>query len=337
MEQEKRATVPAGVNASDEDRRRGDTSPEKGDASAADGSGNGDAKAESDEEEDLEEGLAEGNAASRNAGRGDASESAMNEDLDVPKNPFTARFRFRAAIAHPPPPTTTFRRLPVRSRKQYRPTRFFSAAGAAPASTRSAGVSAMSSTADQGSAVTCSAELSSASDDRKSGAHATNAAACTLCRMPSHGRKQRRPDHFIPEEAEASARAKARRSNAVLDRFLTAMLRVAPERRPEWVRNLAADEVDDEGGGEGQPEEGGPEEPEPDGRARVLTVLAVLGASMSLSVVACVLFYIIAQRTAHDRHKVSGSPSEPFFFSNGSPSEPDVERLDIWPAAEHRF
>ncbi|KAK3160261.1 hypothetical protein QOZ80_1BG0057220 [Eleusine coracana subsp. coracana] len=311
MEQEKRATVPgrpdgeeeggdvpAGAKAGDEDSQRGDASPDKGDASAADGGGNGDAEAESDDEEDLEEGLAEGSAASRNASRGDASESAKNEDLDVPKNPFTARFRFRAAIAHPPPPTTTFRRLPVRSRKQYRPTRFFAAAGAAPAaSTRSAGASAMS-------------ELSSASDDRKSGADATNAAASSSFRMPSQSRKKRRPDHFIPEEAEASARAKARRSNRVLDRFLTAMLRVAPERRPEWARNLAADEVDDDGG-EGQPEEGGPEEPvQPDGRARILTVLAVLGASMALSVIACVLFYIIAQRTAHDRHQVSESLSE---------------------------
>lgn len=73
------------------------------------------------------------------------------------------------------------------------------------------------------------------------------------------------------------------------------MVRVPPERRPEWVRNVTADD----GGGQEQPDEEGPGEP--DGRARILTILAVLGGALALSIVSCVLFYIVGQRTEDGR------------------------------------
>jgi hypothetical protein len=88
----------------------------------------------------------------------------------------------------------------------------------------------------------------SSSDESKSGIDAN---ASSTCRLPSRSssRKQRRPDHFILEEADASARAKARRSTAALDRFLTSVLRISPGQSPEWVRDVTAD--NDRGQGQG--------------------------------------------------------------------------------------
>ena len=117
------------------------------------------------------------------------------------------------------------------------------------------------------------------SGDRKSGTNAKDAAAAAApssCRLPSRSRKQRRPEHFTSdsEEAAAAARAKAHRSNAALDRFLTSQV-------------------------------GGPGEP--DGRARILAIVAILGASLALSAVSCLLFYIAGQQTdppgPSDSHK----------------------------------
>ena len=117
------------------------------------------------------------------------------------------------------------------------------------------------------------------SGDRKSGTNAKDAAAAAApssCRLPSRSRKQRRPEHFTSdsEEAAAAARAKAHRSNAALDRFLTSQV-------------------------------GGPGET--DGSARILAILAILGASLALSAASCLLFYIAGQQTdppgPSDSHK----------------------------------
>jgi hypothetical protein len=131
----------------------------------------------------------------------------------------------------------------------------------------------------------------SSSGDCEGGTDATSTNVAASSTSFRHSRKQRRPDHFIPEEVEASTRAKAPRSTAVLD----------------WVRNAAAD--DDSGHGEGAiygsrsasgegPEERG-------GRARILAVLAVLGIALTLCVISLVLFYIIGWRTEHGRPKVN--------------------------------
>ncbi|TVU22076.1 hypothetical protein EJB05_31753 [Eragrostis curvula] len=231
-----------------------------------------------------------------------------NEDQEVPKNPLATRFRYRAAIAHPTP--ATYRCLPLRSRKQYKPTRFIAEGTASAAAAGSAGVvSALSAAVQgamneaQGSSTVASSESEAtvdqpSSDDGESGTDAANAPAAweasssSSHRLPSRCRKQRRPEHFIPEEAEASARSKARRGNIALDRILTSLC-VSPERRPECSRNVTADDV----GGQGH---GGAEGPEAiGGRERVLAVVAVLGASLVLCAVACVLFYVVGQRNEH--------------------------------------
>jgi hypothetical protein len=67
------------------------------------------------------------------------------------------------------------------------------------------------------------------------------------------------------------------------------------------VRNITADDV----GVQGQRgnnvsrtvSEDSPEGPR-DGSARILAIVAILGASLALSLVSCVLFYIVGQRTA---------------------------------------
>jgi len=122
------------------------------------------------------------------------------------------------------------------------------------------------------------------SGDCKSCTNAKDAAAASSsCRLPSRSRKQRRPEHFTSdsEEAAAAARAKAHRSNAALDRFLTSQV-------------------------------GGPGEP--DGRARILAIVVILGASLALSAVSCLLFYIAGQQTdppagPSDSHKKKVSVS----------------------------
>lgn len=142
----------------------------------------------------------------------------------------------------------------------------------------------------------------SCSDDRNTESMDVGAAwASSSCRQPSRGRKQRRPDRCIsdPEEdAGAAARAKARRGNIVLDRFLAYMVRTKPEQRPEWVRNVTADDVGVQQQ-RGSNVSSGPEGP-PDGGARILAIVAILGASLALSLVSCVLFYIVGQRTGSD-------------------------------------
>jgi len=67
------------------------------------------------------------------------------------------------------------------------------------------------------------------------------------------------------------------------------------------VRNITADDV----GVQGQRDsnvsrtvsEDSPEGP-PDGSPSILAIVAILGASLALSLVSCVLFYIVGQRTA---------------------------------------
>ncbi|RLM94065.1 hypothetical protein C2845_PM08G06200 [Panicum miliaceum] len=116
------------------------------------------------------------------------------------------------------------------------------------------------------------------SGDPKSGTNAKDkaaAAASSSCRLPSRSRKQRRPELFTSdsEEAVAASRAKAHRSNTTLDRFLTSQV-------------------------------GGPEKT--DGSARILAVVAILGASLALSAASCLLFYIAGQQTdpgPSDSHK----------------------------------
>jgi hypothetical protein len=150
-----------------------------------------------------------------------------------------------------------------------------------------------------------------------------DSSASSSKRPPSRGRKQPRPEHFIPEEAEATASAKARRSDIVLDRFLSSL--VQGSSASEWVRNVTAQDAAVDGerqrGVEGfrirdasrhaaralsrlgcaSPSSfsaaAGSPPGDPGGRARLYGVLAVLGASLVLSVVSCALFYIAGQRS----------------------------------------
>ena len=99
--------------------------------------------------------------------------------------------------------------MPWRSRKQYYPKRFVAVAGA-------------SSSPTAPSVIDSSASSSN--------------------RPPTRGRKQPRPEHFIPEEAEASSSAKARRSDIALDSFLSCLARGCPASKSEWVKNVTADD-----------------------------------------------------------------------------------------------
>ncbi|CAO2204801.1 unnamed protein product [Urochloa humidicola] len=136
---------------------------------------------------------------------------------------------------------------------------------------------------------------------RKGGvADATHAAAAASCRPPSRSRKRRRPEHYPDtEEAEvAAARARARRSDAALDRVIAC---VACASAPEQQRPAASG--------------GGPEVT--DESARVLSLAAILGTALALSVVSCVLFYIVGQQTASgpsDSHKKKVSEASRFFL-----------------------
>ncbi|KAG2587179.1 hypothetical protein PVAP13_5NG123400 [Panicum virgatum] len=287
--------------------------------------GHGAAESESDDEEENEA-LTEESVAvapAGNAGRGVDSRSARNEDHEVPEENPAATDHFelrgfrpaRRAIMRAMPPSS-YRHMPLRSRKRYNPTRLTDKGGAgsgganahdpgtyseaaaggpppsagfasAPATLRSAGPFAMVNASHGarnealGSTATRSgmdaAVAKPSSGDRKSGTNAKDAAAASSsCRLPSRSRKQRRPEHFTSdsEEAVAAARAKAHRSNAALDRFLTSQV-------------------------------GGPGET--DGSPRILAILAILGASLALSAASCLLFYIAGQQTdppgPSDSHK----------------------------------
>jgi hypothetical protein len=152
-----------------------------------------------------------------------------------------------------------------------------------------------------------------------------DSSASSSKRPPSRGRKQPRPEHFIPEEAEATASAKARRSDIVLDRFLSSL--VHGSSASEWVKNATAQNAAVRGehqrGVEGfrfrirdtsrharsalsrlgcaspssSSAAAGSPPGEPGGRGSLYGVLAVLGASLALTVVSCVLFYIVGQRS----------------------------------------
>nr|CAB3472346.1 unnamed protein product [Digitaria exilis] len=289
----------------------------------------------SSELEALTEESSEGIAPVSNA----VSQSFQNEDYEnLPKrNPATTRYGFRPArraIAHAMPPSS-YRRLPLRSRKQPIPTRFIVVGDAAsgvvnaydhPGTPEEASCPVSQSLSLTSQPVCASAMVNAAhgdndeaidstttdaagsSGDRESVTDAKDAAVAEA-EASSRNRKQRRPDHFIsdPEEAMSADRAKAHRSNTALDRFLTSSVAVGaspPEQRPGWVRkNMTADSVHHKG----QPGDeeafraassgGGPEE-EPDGSARVLAIVAILGASLALSVVCFVLIYIGGQQTA---------------------------------------
>ncbi|PAN32079.1 hypothetical protein PAHAL_5G461700 [Panicum hallii] len=274
--------------------------------------GHGAAESESDDEEDAltEESVVV--APAGNASRGVDSRSAQNEDHEMPEeNPALTHFELRGfwparrAIIRAMPPSS-YRHMPLRSRKRSNPTRLNDMGGAgsgganahdpgtyseaaggpppsagfgsAPATPRSVLPSAMVN-ASHGArnevlGSTARLEMDAAvakpsSGDPKSGTNAKDAAAAAAassCHLPSRSRKQRRPEHFTSdsEEAVAAARAKAHRSNTALDRFLTSQV-------------------------------GGPEKT--DGSARILAVVAILGASLALSAASCLLFYIASQQT----------------------------------------
>ncbi|XP_066309741.1 uncharacterized protein [Miscanthus floridulus] len=349
------APVPGGVAGAEGGLARGAASSEQEGVSGAGNDGCCAAvESESEGEEDIEAIFASeasteelgGVAPASNAGRGDAPGSDRNED------PATIRFELRGfrptrrAVAHAMPPSS-YRRLPLRSGKQYSPTRFIFAGDAASdianahdpstgtseaasgplptaslgstsATSRSAGVSSvvnaghgaknevMVSMAMRRSEIDVAVDKSCSDDHNTESKDVEAARASSSCRHPSRSRKQRRPDRCIsdPEEdarAAAAARAKARRGNLVLDRFLTYLVRTSPEQRPEWVRNITADDV----GVQGQRDnnvsrtvsEDSPEGP-PDGSPSILAIVAILGASLALSLVSCVLLYIVGQRTA---------------------------------------
>ncbi|PUZ57884.1 hypothetical protein GQ55_5G465200 [Panicum hallii var. hallii] len=305
--------------------------------------GHGAAESESDDEEVNKDALTEESvvvAPAGNAGRGVDSRSAQNEDHEMPEeNPAPTHFELRGfraarrAIIRAMPPSS-YRHMPLRSRKRPNPTRLNDMGGAgsgganahdpgtyseaaggpspsagfgsAPATPRSVFPSAMVNARHgaRNEALGSTARLSvKASDpecprswmsffpfhligtqrppemdaavakpssgDPKSGTNAKDAAAAaSSCHLPSRSRKQRRPEHFTSDSEEAvavaAARAKAHRSDTALDRFLTSQV-------------------------------GGPEKT--DGSARILAVVAILGASLALSAASCLLFYIAGQQT----------------------------------------
>ncbi|XP_066313930.1 uncharacterized protein [Miscanthus floridulus] len=286
------APVPRGVAGDGRGMARGAASSEQEGVSGAGNAGcHVAAGSESDEEEDPESIFAsealtevlEVVAPVGNAGRGDVPGSGRNEDLHFELRGFRPA---RRAVAHAMPPSS-YRCLPIRSRKQYSPTRFIFAGDAAlgiasahdpstgtseassgplpttslgspSATSRSAGVSAMAnaghgakneatvSTATRRSEIDVAVDKSCSDDHNIESKGVEAAPASSSCRHPSRSRKQRLPDRCIsdPEEdAGAAARAKARRVNIVLDRFLSYLVRTTPVQRPEWVRNVTADDV----------------------------------------------------------------------------------------------
>ncbi|KAF0918438.1 hypothetical protein E2562_023585 [Oryza meyeriana var. granulata] len=211
------------------------------------------------------------------ADHGAAQGGEKKKYLEVVEKQSEARFVSGHTAANAMPPST-FRIRPSRSRKQSSPTRSIVREADPPPP----GLLAV---------------ISSAPD-------AAAPAASSSHRAPSRGRKQPRPERFVPEEGEAAARAKARRSGIALDRFITSQLNDPSGPRTEWEKEVTAADVGDQRergtmrdqhsisipvSESGQPQ--GPEVP-PDDRRRIYGVLAVLGASLALSMLACVLFYI---------------------------------------------
>ncbi|CAM0879064.1 unnamed protein product [Alopecurus aequalis] len=82
----------------------------------------------------------------------------------------------------------------------------------------------------------------SASETREASDDDTASSASSSKRPPSRSRKQPRSEHFIREEAEATASAKARRSDDALDTFLTCQVLRCPASRSEWAKNVTADD-----------------------------------------------------------------------------------------------
>uniref|UniRef100_A0A0E0JDP7 Uncharacterized protein n=1 Tax=Oryza punctata TaxID=4537 RepID=A0A0E0JDP7_ORYPU len=207
-----------------------------------------------------------------------ASPGRENEqDLEAAEKQSKAHFVSGHTAANAMPPST-FRIRPSRSRKQSSPTRSIVREAAPPL---------------PASPPALKAEAAPASSSHRSA---------------SRSKKQPRPQRFIPEEGEAAARAKARRSGIALDRFITSQLNNPSGPRTEWEREVTAADV---GGGQGeqgttsdQPscsiaisDSGSPEEPLPDDRRRIYCVFAVLGVSLAVSMVVLVLFYIFGSES----------------------------------------
>uniref|UniRef100_A0A0D9Y2U0 Uncharacterized protein n=1 Tax=Oryza glumipatula TaxID=40148 RepID=A0A0D9Y2U0_9ORYZ len=205
-----------------------------------------------------------------------ASPGRGNEqDLEAAEKQSEARFVSGHTAANAMPPST-FRIRPSRSRKQSSPTRSI---------------------------------LREADPPLPAPDAAAAAAAESSHREPSRSKKQPRPERFIPEEGEAAARAKARRSGIALDRFITSQLNNPSGPSTEWEREVTAADV--VGGGQGeecttsdQPscsiaisDSGPPEEPLPDDRRRIYSVLAVLGVSLAVSMAVLALFYIFGSES----------------------------------------
>ncbi|KQK02543.1 hypothetical protein BRADI_2g02173v3 [Brachypodium distachyon] len=123
---------------------------------------------------------------------------------------------------------------------------------------------------------------------------------------PSRDRKHPRPEHFIPEEAEASAAAKSRRSNIVVDRFLSSSIlhgsptETSSEQAGGRVRGVGA-AASRLGPACVTPGRASPSATaELNGSARIYIVIAILGASLALSVVSCLLFYLVGRRSGSE-------------------------------------
>ncbi|XP_066308479.1 uncharacterized protein [Miscanthus floridulus] len=250
------APVSGGVAGAEGSLARGALSSEQEGVS---GAGNDDyhaaAGSESDDEEDVEaiftsEALTEeleGVAPASNAGRDNApgTGSGRNEDLYFELRGFRPA---RRAVAHAVPPSS-YRRLPLRSRKQYSPTRFIfvgdaasgianahdpgtseaasgqlptASLGSTSATSRSVDVSALAnaghgakneamvSTATRRSEIDVAVDKSCSDDHNTESKDVEATRASSSCRHPSRGRKQRRPDRCISDpEEEAVATAAA--------------------------------------------------------------------------------------------------------------------------------
>ncbi|XP_015696055.1 uncharacterized protein LOC102705485 isoform X2 [Oryza brachyantha] len=255
---------------------------------------------------ELVTGSPEDDSAVPDADHGASPAGEKKKDLEVVEEQREDRIVSGHMAANAIPPST-FRIRPTRSRKQSSPTRCIAREAAPPPP----GLLAVISPAPGASA--------------SSSSH----------REPSRSRKQPRPEHFIPEEGEAAVHAKARRSAIALDRFITSQLNNPSGPRSEWESEITAADVGEQreqGTTTDQhscsiqiPESAEPQGPqelaedrrripesaEPQGtqepaddRASIYGVLAVLGASLVLSVVACVLFYVVgSQRPSSDQNQ----------------------------------
>ncbi|EAY72407.1 hypothetical protein OsI_00262 [Oryza sativa Indica Group] len=333
-EEERRGGGAPGEGSSDEvgdavGLGRGAESTEPEGSSAVDDAGHGVA-AEVAKNDDLEEPLLEPEgvtAVGSGGGDGTASDGGENELHEVPKNPMATRFAFRATDANATP-VSTYRGMLSRSRKNAGPTRFVSAGAPPSADPETPALSTSSSElvksspenasavpdADHGASPGRGNEQDLEAAEKQSEARfapdaAAAAAAESSHREPSRSKKQPRPERFIPEEGEAAARAKARRSGIALDRFITSQLNNPSGPSTEWEREVTAADV--VGGGQGeecttsdQPscsiaisDSGPPEEPLPDDRRRIYSVLAVLGVSLAVSMAVLALFYIFGSES----------------------------------------